>query len=139
MIFAQPIDSTSSLEASARDVYEGGKGLHQTTRFTLTKVVDGKRTDIGHFSLSPLPGCCGTVVSHDTYLSDKERGGQFSEPFRQLKTALVRHLGYSAMIATSRTDQTASIKNMTKSGYEIGGRFVNRRTGNPIAIGIKVL
>lgn len=139
MIFAHPVNKTTSIEASCKDVYAGGKGLHSTASFTLSKIVDGKPTPIGHFSLSPLPGCCGTVVSHDTYLISTERGGKLSEPFRKLKTALARHLGYSLMIATSRTDQPASIKNMTKSGYKIGGEFVNRRTGNPIALGLKVL
>ncbi len=139
MTFAHSVNKDLSLEAVTTGNLTGGKGLYAEAKFTLFKVEGTKRTQAGSFSFSPMPGCCGVVVSHTTFLNPKERGTSISEPFRQLKTALARHLGYSCIIATSQENNPASIANMTKSGYAIGGRFVNSRTRNPIAIGIKVL
>lgn len=94
---------------------------------------------IGHFYFSPMPGCCGIIVSHHTYLNRDKRSSGFSEPFRNLKEELAKKLGYTRMIATTQMDNVPGVKNMFKSKYRIVDTFTNKRTGNLLGLGIKRL
>lgn len=96
---------------------------------------------IGSFAFSPMPGCCGLVVSHGTW-RDKRTIAEFSKDsdmFRECKTALAKKLGYSAMIATTQMKEVASVLNMVKSGYHIERTFTNKRTSNLLGVGIKII
>lgn len=118
---------------------EDSKGLRKTTNFSLWRVTNNSEFNIGRFSLSPMPGCCGIVVSHDTELTENNRHSGLSEPFRKLKHKLAKDLGYTVMIATTQTKNIPAFANMLKSGYKILDVFRNKRTSNDIGIGIKVL
>ena len=112
-----------------------GKGLEKETKFS----VFAGDTPIGYFRFSPLPGCCGVVVSHDTFVYEKERKTVASQDFRSSKTELAKLFGYSCMIATTQMMNPASLKNMIKSGYDIKIQFINSRTTNLLGLGVKLL
>lgn len=121
---------------TANDQYiiDDDKGLDKKYDF---KVIGSYNNEIGHFSFSPMPGCCGIVVSHDTYLNPDVRRTFNSNAFRGLKEAFAKRLGYSRMIATTVMSDPASSGNMMKSGYRINDVFRNKRTSNDVGIGIK--
>lgn len=121
------------------DLVKEQKGLRKETMFTLHRVTDYSEYQIGQFALAPMPGCCGIVVSCYTFLKEDNRGQGLSEPFRQLKHKLAKDLGYTVMIATTQTKNIPAVGNMIKSKYKIVDVFRNKRTGNDIGIGIKVL
>lgn len=98
-----------------------------------------KDIEVGGFKFTAMPGCCGIVVSHGTYLTPQTRGTGLSNPFRQLKMELAKKLGYTMMIATTRMSDVPAVGNMMKSKYKIVDTFRNKRTLNDIGIGIKKL
>lgn len=119
---------------------DSGKGIEKSIKFTLHRISSGvSEYEIGHFSLAPMPGCCGMVVSTDSFLNKDSRHSGLSEPFRQLKHKLAKDLGYTVMIATSQTKDISALANMLKSKYEIVKVFRNKRTTNDVGIGIKIL
>ena len=113
------------------------KGLDKTIRFKLFRVSNNSEHEIGGFSFSPMPGCCGVVVSHETFLTPDNRGTGLSDPFRELKHEFAVALGYSLMIMTTQMKNLPAVGNMMKSGYISPVTFTNKRTGNLIALGYK--
>ena len=116
-----------------------GKGLLDTLFLLVFRVTETSRIEIGHTSFSPLPGCCGIVVSHGTYLTEQTRGSGLSEPFRKLKEQIARELGYSLMLATTDMANFPAVGNMFRSNYQMVDAFTNKRTGHLIGLGIKKL
>lgn len=130
------------------------KGIQRTICFMVRLYKDGKRVEtpnplypghkgtldrIGHFYFSPMPGCCGVVVSNNTFLQPSYRRSIYSQPFRDLKELAAKSLGYSCMIATGVSEDVASHKNLLKSNYKLVSQFYNNRTGNKLDVAVKVL
>lgn len=97
----------------------------------------GNDTQIGSFSLSPMPGCCGIVVVHGMYLNSLNRGGYLSDSVRKLKVELCKALGYTVMMATTRMDEIPAVGNFFKSKYKFVDTFTNKRTNHLVGIGVK--
>lgn len=130
------------LKAKSKNLYPEAlvSGLGgQTAVFELFRCTVDTEFPIGSFSFTEMPGCCGIVVSHATYLTEQTRHSGLSDSFRGLKEALAKELGYSLMLATTIMTLPASVGNMIKSKYKIDNVFVNKRTGNNIGLGIKKL
>lgn len=121
------------------DLVAYGKGLREETTFVLFRVTDNSEFKLGEFTLAPMPGCCGIVVSTNTWLTKDNQHTGLSNPFRELKHKLAKDLGYAVMIATTRTKDIPAVGNMIKSKYNIVKVFRNKRTDNDVGIGIKVL
>jgi len=134
-----------SLEARANnnedieELIKDEKGLYKPVHFSLFRLNYMGEAYVGRFTLAPMPGCCGIVISTDTWLEPSARNSGFSDEFRKLKHKLAKDLGYSVMIATTQTKDIPAFKNMLKSNYEIVKVFRNKRTDNDIAIGVKTL
>lgn len=126
-------------EEDMQDLIPEQKGLFNSVNFTLWRVTKDSEYEIGRFTLAPMPGCCGIVVSAHTYLNPNDRHKGLSNSFRALKHKLAKDLGYTVMIATSQTKDIPAFGNMLKSKYNIVNVFRNKRTTNDVAIGIKVL
>jgi len=122
-----------------QDLLEGGKGLDNTEQFTFGYMNEDKPFTCGSFNFSPMPGCCGIVVSHYTLLHAAHRGTIASQQFRVVKRDLARALGYSCIIATTQMQDVRAVKNMFKSGYDIRHTFTNTRTNNLLGIGVKLI
>ncbi len=114
---------------------EGGKGLDKSYSFYFHY----DNNEVGSFGLSPMPNCCGVVVVGGVYLRPEFRGTTVSRKFREMRNELIKSLGYSMAIATTVTSDPAADKNFTKVGYTRSDEFVNKRTGNPLVLGWKVL
>lgn len=120
-------------------LFEDGKGLDKQVNFKLYRVSKTSKHEIGSFSFSPMPGCCGVVVSHFTYLHKDMRGQGLSDAFRQLKEDLAKALGYSMMIATTQMENLPAVGNMMKSKYHMPVTFTNKRTNKLLGLGYKVI
>lgn len=129
-------------------LWEEGKGLDKDIRFefgytqvTDTTIAPDVKHDVncGSFSFAPMPGCCGVVVSHHTWLDQKWRGGPKSHAFKTIKQEFARRLGYGAIIATTVMTDVVAVKSMLKSNYRISATFTNPRTKNALGVGVRVL
>lgn len=91
------------------------------------------------FSLSELPGCCGVVVSHGTWIKPEYRAMGIGKELSKIKMDIARYWGYTLMICTDRNDNTPQRRILKNNGWETVDSFVNLRTGNLINIDIKYL
>lgn len=124
------------------DTAKDGKGLDKQTKFILWSVGNREGSvarEFGQFYFSPMPGCCGVVVSHHTFLNKDSRHSGVSDNFRKIKHELAKALGYTVMLATTQMENLPGVGNMMKSNYKIPLTFTNKRTNNLIGLGYKVL
>jgi len=132
-------------ELYMEDHIEYQKGLYKETKFTFHSISNRQTPpepvarQLGYFYFSPMPGCCGIVVSHNTFLNTDCRGSGVSDPFRKIKNELAKALGYTVMIATTQMHNLPGVGNMIKSKYKIPLTFTNKRTSNLIGLGYKVI
>lgn len=117
------------------------KGLFKETLFRVVwkeNEQKQKKELIGTFVLSPMPGCCGIVVSNHLFVEKEYRGTNISKEFMKLKESTAQMLGYPAVIATTQTRNIAEIKSAKKRGYKIIKTWKNTRTGNELALLFKI-
>jgi hypothetical protein len=110
------------------------KGLTEPMFFNVYAWNSERRN--GYFTLAPLPGCCGVVVSIDSYLAKNEASGKI---FHELKAAVARELGYSRMIATTQTRNFPELIGAAKNGWKMHEAFINKRTGEQLTVMEKAL
>lgn len=115
------------------------KGFTEEALFEVFRVTPDSEILIGHTFFSPFPGCCGIVVSHGTYLTEKSRHSGLSDPFRKLKENIARECGYTCMVATTQMSNIPAVGNFFKSRYKFVQTFTNKRTGNLLGVGMKIL
>lgn len=116
-----------------------GKGLDKPIKFMVIRGNDPPR-ELGHFTLAPLPGCCGVVVSTESYLDPSWRGKTvISEHFHKIKEATARKLGYSMMLATVQLRNIPEVVGGSKAGWKLDHFFRNKRTENDLAFMFKEL
>lgn len=115
------------------------KGFEETLTFEIFRVSENSEILVGETSFSPFPGCCGIVVSHNTFLTERTRHSGLSNSFRKLKEHIARETGYTKMIATTQMSNIPAVGNFFKSRYRFVETFVNKRTNNLLGIGIKTL
>lgn len=116
---------------------ELAKGLEKQANFQIYRVTATSEYLIGSTSMSPMPGCCGIVVSHFTKLTLENQGKGLSNPYRSLKENLAKALGYGLMIATTDMANFPAVGNMFKSKYNMIESFINPRTGHLVGVGVK--
>lgn len=89
------------------------------------------------YNLTQLPGCCGVVVSHGSWLDPNKRGIGLGEYFHKERLNLAEYLGYSCMVATTTDQNKAEQHILEKNGWKKVHTFENYRTGNVVQIWIK--
>jgi hypothetical protein len=87
---------------------------------------------IGRFTLAPMIGCCGVVISTNTYLFPQFRGLYHSKGMHDLKQAVAEHLGYSLMLCTVQGSNVPQLAGAWKAGWRVVHTFTNSRTGHLI-------
>lgn len=92
----------------------------------------------GQFSLVPMPGCCGVVVSTDSFLNSEYRGS-VGKRFHKLKADVARHFGYKTMLMTTHLRNIPEVVGASQARWKFFHYFRNDRTGNDIGIAVKVL
>lgn len=115
--------------------YVKEKGLESEVLFIAKTTYNDAK--VGHFRFSPMPGCCGVVVSHDTHVVPEWRGSGASRHFREIKDLVARELGYSCVVMTTQMHNVPAVKNMFNRGFKVAGTFNNKRTNNLLALGWK--
>lgn len=132
----------TKLQEDSATTGDEGKGLYKETQF-LVRVGEKediiKSQEVGYFFLSPLPGCCGIVVSHATHLHPSFRSTEYGKSFHRVKENVARHYGYSMMLATTELRNLPEIIGGSKAGWKWGNFFRNKRTTHDLAIGLKEL
>jgi len=117
------------------------KGLYSRMDFTVVwQSSDGTPHPFGRFSLEPMPGCCGIVVSTGSYIEPVQRSQHnYSRWFHELKAKVAKHFGYSTMIMTTQLRNFPEVIGASRSGWRFQHSFRNKRTDNDIGIAIKDL
>lgn len=120
---------------------EHEKGLYKEQTFKVQwERTDKSREDVGQFTLAPLPGCCGVVVSTGSWLHTKQRGLQYiSVSFHEIKELVARHFGYSLMLSTVQLRNLPQIISGSKAGWKYIHHFRNKRTDHDLTLGLKEL
>lgn len=135
--FSIAVNADVSIVAYAAIDLESDKGLATSIMFTLWRLTNHSKIEIGYFYFSPMPGNCGMVVCHNMSLTEMSRHTGLSQTVRDLKEKIARQLGYSVMIATTDTGNVPAAGNMLKSKYKVVHTFTNKRTNNHIWVGVK--
>jgi GNAT superfamily N-acetyltransferase len=96
--------------------------------------------DAARFVLTQQTGCCGILVSTDTFVETKHRGNGIAQEMMFLKEQLAKDFGYSLMLATvNMTGNPAECHILEKNGWQLGSSFINSRTKNKVGVYTKVL
>lgn len=113
------------------------KGLVNPESFTVIDLQSNE--SVGWFTLCPMPGNCGMVVSTGTRVRWERRGRGLSYVLHEAKEELSRALGYTKMISTVQSFNDPQIISAKKSGWREVDEFTNKRTNNDILIMVKDL
>jgi hypothetical protein len=126
----------------AADVDDGcdwaAKGLWHTVKFSLYPSWNSDGP-LGHFLLAPMPGCCGVVISTDTWIRPERRGQGFSKAMQAAKAHIATLLGYTLMLATIQMENIPELKSALGNGWKVDRTFTNKRTGKLLAVITKEL
>jgi hypothetical protein len=129
--------STKNLYVDVPDeeVYKE-KGLEGPKSFPVRM---GDATIVGSFTLSPMPGCCGIVVSTDSQLHNPYRGTWTGPEFHEIKSKVATYFGYKTMLMTTQLRNFPEVVGASKAKWKFVHCFRNKRTDNDIGIAIKDL
>ncbi len=86
------------------------------------------------FSLLPLPGCCGVVVSHHTETVARLRNKGLGDAFLRVRIRAARALNYGAMLATVLKTNRAEQALLGRNGWVLTGELRNPKTGNLVEV-----
>lgn len=129
------------------DVELKEKGLIGPMRFEV-RVAEGWQgmrlhplaTPLGTFTLEPMPGCCGVVVSTSSYLEPQARGlHSVGKDFHALKAQVAAHFGYRVMLMTTQLTNLPEVIGASKAKWKFFHTFRNKRTDNDIGIAYKAI
>lgn len=129
----------SEERAKKGDLQMPEKGLEAPMHVTVLGSWCPQGTHLGYFTFSPLPGCCGVVVSSESSLHDVSKISGTGRLFHRLKAEVARKLGYSMMLATTQASNLPEVIGGAKAGWKWSNEFTNTRTGNLLFVGLKKL
>lgn len=95
-----------------------------------------KRDDITYFTMLQLPGCCGVAISTGAFVAVSYRARGLGTLLNELRKDIAREAGYTVLMCTDVTYNTPQRKILEKNGWKDVFSFVNRRTGNEVAISV---
>lgn len=128
-VLSKGLDKTLTISRETTSCYAN---LNQTLNQTFSWVWVS-------YSLSPLPGCCGVVVSHNAYVSCNVEGYGLGDYFHKERLGLMKDLGYSCSLCTVTGQNEKQKHILTKNGWNKVDEFVNSRTKNTVEIWTKHL
>jgi hypothetical protein len=92
------------------------------------------------FTLIEQVNCCGMLVSTRTFVLSKFQGEGCAQEMMELKDALAKEFGYSALLATVDVgNNPAEVHILEKCGWSKVKEFINKRTKPTLGVFIKVL
>lgn len=96
-------------------------------------ILEGERRVAG-FQLIEQINCCGVLVSTRTYVNKFIKDEGYAQEMMELKIALAKEFGYSAMLATVVMKNEAEVHILEKFGWKCGETFINTRSKNELGI-----
>lgn len=117
------------------------KGLDKSTTFRVFWAHQSSpHEEIGQFTLEPMPGCCGIVVSTGSFLKEGWRGAHnIGIWFHEIKQLTAVALGYRVMLMTTQLRNIPEVVGASRAKWRIFHCFRNKRTDNDIGIAFKEL
>lgn len=97
------------------------------------------KSEIVTFSLKELPGCCGILVSYNTFVAPRFQGKGINSFLQEIKEDIARENGYTMLMATVTSDNLPEIHILDKYGWKSTTNFRNGRTGNRVLVFTKTL
>lgn len=94
---------------------------------------------IASFELHPMINCCGICVSTQAYVVQQERGKGLGTLLNQFRIDIARHNGYSLLLCTDIVSNSPQRSILKANGWRDIHSFVNRRTGNTVAVSVITL
>jgi hypothetical protein len=91
------------------------------------------------YCVSPLPGCCGVIVSHNASVHRDMTGKGLGKYFHAERLEFMRDLGYSCGLATTVSYNETEIRILEANGWQAVHKFTNRRTRRQVTIWVKDL
>ena len=101
------------------------------------RAFDSNKTYIASFTFSPLHGCCGVLVSANTYVQTEYRNIGIGRILQPLKEKLAHVFGYSVLLCTEEATNEGQTKVLSSCGWECKQEFKNRRTDHNVKIWTK--
>lgn len=95
-----------------------------------------KTHNIAGFTMLQLPGCCGVAISTRAVVGVPYRKRGLGALLNELRKDIAREAGYTVLMCTDVTRNTPQRKILEKNGWKNVFSFVNRRTGNEVAISV---
>lgn len=96
----------------------------------------GNKT-VGVGYLTPMSGCCGLIISHNSAVSSQWQRKGIGTLINKFRLAVAKELGYSAVICTDTPDKhIANTGLLAKLGWKPLHSFTNRRTMNKVTVSI---
>lgn len=84
--------------------------------------------------LEMLPGCCGIAVSHHSRVEKGFRGLGIGSIMSNIRKVIATNLDYSVLLCTDIRGNIPQQKILGNLGYKEVDSFINKHTGNAIAI-----
>lgn len=91
------------------------------------------------YTLAPMPGCCGIVVSTGAWIHPFFQGKGLGDYFHKERVNLMKDLGYSCGMCTVTSENKTQIHILEKNNWKQVHSFENKRTGNIVQIWVKDL
>lgn len=98
----------------------------------------GETSTVAKFTLASLPGCCGVVVSINSWINpENRRDYHIGEKFHELKAKTAKYFGYSTMLMTTQLRNMPQVVGASKAQWKFIHYFRNSRTTNDIGLAVK--
>ena len=92
---------------------------------------------VAHFRLSEMPGCCGMLISYNSYVYRDYRRNGLGALLNRYRIQLALRLGYTSIISTDVKNNPAQSKILKRHGWKEVWSFNNIRTNNEILVHCK--
>lgn len=91
------------------------------------------------YSLTPLPGCHGVLVSHDSHLTEDKRGYGLGDFFHKERLSIAETALRSCMLCTVESNNEVEKHILQKNNWAKVHEFLNKDTNNTVEIWVKNL
>lgn len=106
-------------------------------RHTIADIsIPEKPERVASWHFDQLQGCCGVIVSSGAVIYPSYAGKGWGTKFMAIKLKLAKYLGYTVLICTDTLHNTPQRKILKRYGFEDAFTFINRRTGNNVALSV---
>jgi GNAT superfamily N-acetyltransferase len=87
---------------------------------------------VTRFSLIPMPGCCGIIISTGVYVYPDFRGKGLGTLLNNMRIQMAQDLGYGLIICTDVDSNKPQKRILSKNGWNLVDNFINPRTNHSV-------